>query len=224
MSDNTITNPGSGGDTFASDELTTINGAGAPAGLKVLRTKVQYGDDGDARDVSAAFPMPIVAPALTKGVQGSSGHSVQDLKDAGRTIVNCATAIAGVACVAAEALISMDTGRSGGATAGETSHAVTAGKRWRITALVLCLKATTAAVVSARVSLRYNGAGAATAVTPIIFTADISSGPATAETGNEVVVPIPDGIEFSGTAQWGLSQVASSVNGLLWVSAIGYEY
>lgn len=235
MADNTETNPGSGGDTLATDDLTTLNGA-ASSGVKVQRVKIGYGDDAVHRDASANYPLPVVLtngadpanqvnpPALTKGTQGANGFSVQPLKDAGRTIVNCATAIAGVTCVAAEALMAMDISRGGVATASATSHAVTSGKRWRIQAIVVGLIATGAAVVSARVSLRFNPAGAATAASPIVATAALSSAPAVAQQGNELVIPIPDGVEFSGTDQIGLSQVCSGTGGTLWASLIGYEY
>ena len=64
MSDNTDLNPGSGGDTIATDELTTINGGAAPAGLKVQRVKMGFGGDGDFTDASAANPIPVAATAL----------------------------------------------------------------------------------------------------------------------------------------------------------------
>ncbi len=50
MADNFVTNSGTGGDTFAADEIT---------GVKHQRVKVQIGADGSATDVSAANPMPV---------------------------------------------------------------------------------------------------------------------------------------------------------------------
>ena len=54
-------NSGMGGtDTIATDDVATLNGA-ASSGVKVQRTKVTYGDDGTARDVSSSFPLPVAA-------------------------------------------------------------------------------------------------------------------------------------------------------------------
>lgn len=52
MADNYPTNPGTGGVTFASDEL--------PGGVHVPRVKVQFGQDGQAQDVSTDAPLPVV--------------------------------------------------------------------------------------------------------------------------------------------------------------------
>lgn len=62
MADDTTLPPGSGGDTIATDEVSSMNGA-ASLGVKVQRVKVQYGDDGVARDVSPGFPLPVTATA-----------------------------------------------------------------------------------------------------------------------------------------------------------------
>jgi hypothetical protein len=59
MADNTQLNVGAGGDLVASDELTTINGNSAPAGLKVQRVKAGFGVDGDLTDVSSSTPFPV---------------------------------------------------------------------------------------------------------------------------------------------------------------------
>lgn len=58
MSENTRLNPGEGGDLYAADELATVNGAAAEAGLKVQRVKVGFGPDGEYRDASETQPLP----------------------------------------------------------------------------------------------------------------------------------------------------------------------
>lgn len=58
MADNTILNTGTGGDTIATDEVSTLNGA-ASSGVKVQRVKVMVGADNTASDVSSTTPMPI---------------------------------------------------------------------------------------------------------------------------------------------------------------------
>src|SRR3954471_16708866 len=47
-----------GNATIAADDVTTLNGA-ASSGVLVQRMKPTYGDDGTARDVSDAFPLPV---------------------------------------------------------------------------------------------------------------------------------------------------------------------
>lgn len=166
-----------------------------------------------------------LGPTLTKGTQGSTGYSVQQIKDAGRAIVNAATAIAGVTAVTTEALMALNISRDGAATASATSHAVTSGKRWRITGLMVSGISTAAAVFSARVSLRMNPSGAATASSPIIATVGLTQqAAALAQAGDSAYMPFTDGIEVSGTMQVGISHVANVVTGTLWVSLIGYEY
>ena len=50
MADNTIINPGSGGDAIATDDI---------GGVKFQRVKVTHGADGSATDVSSASPLPV---------------------------------------------------------------------------------------------------------------------------------------------------------------------
>jgi len=69
MADNTAINPNTlpAGDTIATDELTTLNGVSS-SGVKIQRVKICFGDDADARDVSAAYPLPIKKNASNKMV------------------------------------------------------------------------------------------------------------------------------------------------------------
>lgn len=66
MADNTPLNLGSGGDTIATDDLSTLNG-GASGTVKVQRVKVGFGVDGDLKDVhgSQALPIAKVIMAVT---------------------------------------------------------------------------------------------------------------------------------------------------------------
>ena len=77
MSDNTIINVGSGGDTIASDDVTTLNGS-ASSGVKVQRMKAMHGADGTATDVSTASPMPI-QPAAAYYVFATGNSSTSQL-------------------------------------------------------------------------------------------------------------------------------------------------
>lgn len=58
MADNTVLPVGTGGDTIATDELTTLNG-GAVSAIKAQRVKVGFGVDAVFRDVSAQFALPV---------------------------------------------------------------------------------------------------------------------------------------------------------------------
>jgi hypothetical protein len=58
-----------GTDTIATDDLATLNGS-ASSGVKIQRVKPGFGDDGDARDVSRAFPLPVIPVATTPTVTG----------------------------------------------------------------------------------------------------------------------------------------------------------
>jgi hypothetical protein len=65
MADNTVLNPGVGGDTYASDDI---------GGVKIQRVKLIEGADGtNDGDISAANPLPVQPIAGQVGVQGGSG-------------------------------------------------------------------------------------------------------------------------------------------------------
>lgn len=180
---------------------------------------------GAAAETTLAALNAKVSAATAKGTQGANGLPTQDLKDAGRAIVNAATAIAGVTTVTTEALLTLAVSRDGASPSNVTSISVTSGKRYRITAIVAGIRSTAAAVLSGRISLRMNPTGAATATSPILVTLPLSQqATALAQAGDTVTIPIPDGIEISGTQQVGLSQVCSAVTGLVNASVIGYEY
>lgn len=270
MADTYVANAGSGGNTFASDDL---------AGVHYPRVKISWGVDGAAVDASATNPFPVTvtgsaavtgtfwqatqpvsgtfwqatqpvsgtfwqatqpvsltsttitgtvattSPTLTKGTQGATGNSVQQLRDAGRAIVNAVTAIAGVTAVTTEALLTLNVSRDGAATAAVTTIAVTSGKRLRIIGVTCGVISTAAAVISARVSLRLNPSGAAAATSPILCTLSLSQqAAALAQAGDSQTVMFPEAIEISGTMQVGLSQVASAITGTVWASLIAYEY
>lgn len=91
MADNTAQ---TGTDTIATDDLATLNG-GASTGVKAQRVKVGYGADGDFRDASTSFPLPV-------NVMGS-GSSVVPITQA-LTAVGAAT-LAGATSTAGSAVI-----------------------------------------------------------------------------------------------------------------------
>jgi hypothetical protein len=62
MADNLTANPGAGGAVFATDEI---------GGIHYPRTKVAFGVDGAAVDVSASDPLPVVFASGTVSISGS---------------------------------------------------------------------------------------------------------------------------------------------------------
>lgn len=188
-----------------------------------------------ALQVSNATLPPLVAgtasigtvqqAAITKAVQGTTGVTTQDLKDAGRVVYSASTVLAGVtAVITTEAMLSMVPVRDGVAAAAATSFGATAGKRWRIQKIVLSGNTTAAAVLSARISLRMNPTGAAVIGSPKIATASLNGPAAVALTGDHAEIILPDGFEISGTQQIGLGQLAAAITGTLHASIIGFEY
>ena len=64
MSDNTTLNPGTGGDTIASDEV---------AGVKIPRSKIIIGADGVSNgDVAESNPLPVKGQTITWAAPGFS--------------------------------------------------------------------------------------------------------------------------------------------------------
>lgn len=163
-------------------------------------------------------------PTLTKGTQGTVGHSTQDLKDAGRVMVTySATALAGVTT---ETLINLTPLRDLVAGTAATSHAVTANKRLRLQSISMTLRSTSTVNVGAIVRFRLL-AGTVLVGSPVHNSlACMSSNLATAVIGNaqSEQVQFPDGFELSGTMQLGLTQLASASTAALDIHVTGYEY
>ena len=174
---------------------------------------------------NTAFSVNATPPTLTKGTQGATGYSTQDLKDAGRTLFSACTVIGGVTTVTAEAMLSLVVTRAGVAAAGATTLTVTSGKTLRITKITFSSRSTGATVLSARGALRMQPAAAATVSSPIIdIFSTTQQAAALAEAGDTLTVTYPDGLEFTGTQQIGISQVASAITGAVYVAMTGFEY
>lgn len=162
------------------------------------------------------------AAITAKALQGAYGLNVQAMRDAGRVIFSACTVIGGVACVTTEALLSLVPTRDAVASGGATTHAVTSGKRLFIETMLGGILTSSAAVLSARLSLRCNPSGVVVASSPIIGILPLAVSAAVAQLGAWAPVNIEQ--EFSGTMQIGATQVCSAVTGLVWVSLIGYEF
>ena len=163
-------------------------------------------------------------PTLTKATQGTTGFATQDLKDSGRVIFSSSVAIGGITAVATEALLLMVPARDGTASAGTTSMTITAGKRLRLTGISVGFISTAAAVLSGRFVLRMNAAAAVAVNSPAMLIIPIPSGAAAIQAGGSAYIPFPDGLEFSGAMQIGVTQLCSAATGTVWCSLIGFEY
>jgi hypothetical protein len=156
---------------------------------------------------------------VVKGTQAARALGVQDLKDSGRTpIVLYLDSIAGVTT---EALATMNINK-GGTTSTATEYTVTAGKTLRVQSMYMSVRASSAAMVSARARLR--SAATVSATSPVFCLAEASSLSATTAAANGMDVSIPDGLEFAGGVQVGVSQIATATTADVTVLIVGYEY
>lgn len=236
MSDNTRLPVGTlDGDTYSSDD---INDGGVANAAKVQRVKVGHGTDGNYKDASAVDPFPVaLSPnsnavtqqALTKGAQGATGVSTQDLKDAGRTAVVFSATAAAAGATTVETAITLVKSAGTGATSSAASFVVTSGKRFRITSITVATRGNAVATAQATTfNLRINTGGAVTtSSTPIILSARCANA-ATANAYDRFSIPIPDGLEIlgDGTLQIGITAAATFVtNAPTWdVLIAGFEY
>lgn len=168
-------------------------------------------------------------PTITKGTQGSTGYTVQDLHDAGRTHINYYAVAAAAGTTTTETAITLTKSSGTAATSTGTSFVITSGKKYRITHLSVATRGnSTATIQTTTFNFRINTAGAVTtSSTPIVFAAR-SATPATASAWDRYIIPIPDGFEITGdgTLQFGFTAAATyTTNAPTWdVSIIGYEY
>jgi hypothetical protein len=166
-----------------------------------------------------ASAVNVQGPAITKGTQGTVGHTVQDLKDAGRTAVLLSAA--GVASVTTETAISLQQLKGTTATAGVGSYTVTAGKTLRIQAIQFGVRFTTMSttVTFGSVTFRMR----LTSITGAIALQDSKAVASNVPTPNSDLT-IPDGWELPAGTVILFSQ-AASVNTLsVDVLLVGYEY
>jgi hypothetical protein len=168
-------------------------------------------------------------PTLTKGTQGATGFSVQELRDAGRNLTNFFNALPQVTTNAA-VLVSLTGYKSGAAVAATTTPAVvTTGKTYRITTLTatyLSLAAATAGIVQ----IRANTGGVVAVGSPLVWQTMVGTPAAVAGVSTNISVTFPEGLEFA--AGTGIGVTIHGVNatgvaaagGYLLVSLSGYEY
>lgn len=171
----------------------------------------------------------ITPPTLTKGTQGATGFSTQDLKDAGRVQVNYYAVATAAGSTGTETLFTLTKSSGTASTTTATTFVPTSGKKFRITSLSFATRGNaTATIQTTTFNLRINTAGAClVSSTPIVLSAR-SATPATASAWDRILLPIPDGFEIAGdgTMQFCVSAAATyTTNAPTWdVTITGYEY
>jgi hypothetical protein len=174
---------------------------------------------------AASLNATVTPIAITKGTQGATGFTVQDLKDAGRSPVTI-TGYQVAGTITTETLTSLIKQTGGTAAGAATSFTVTAGKTFRIQAIKAEYKQNAGVVSSTKIAVRYvNSGGTIANTSPIIALFDLQSTSATSGTmvyGN--VVEIPDGMELGAGAIIGIYNLSSATTNLITFTLIGYEY
>lgn len=177
-----------------------------------------------ACNTGAVTVAAITPPTLTKGTQGSTGFSTQDLKDAGRVLKTYT--VSGLATVTSEALISLTPYADLVAGGAASTFTVTSGKRLRIQKITVTVRCTSTASVGGIVRLRLL-AGTVLVSSPVHDSIGcMGSDLATAVIGNaqSFALIFPDGLELSGSMQFGLTQLFSATSATIDVHVTGYEY
>lgn len=172
---------------------------------------------------------PVTPPALTKGTQGATGFSSQDLKDAGRNQTTLYMTLP-VVTTATDALQSLTGYKAGAAVVATTTPAVvTAAKTYRITNVTITYVAI-ATAGSVKFTLRANTSGVVAIGSPAVQVW-VVGGPAVAAGVSQTAnITIPDGMEFAAGTGVGVSMVglgatqAAAIVGYGQIAIHGFEY
>lgn len=179
-----------------------------------------------AAQVNTSQPAPIsvtTLPSLTKGTQGATGLSAQELKDAGRNRI--AFTADRVTPAASDTLVTFTKNVGGTATTAQTTYTVTSGKTFRVQAFTIGIATSTTTAFSIRVALRENTGGTCSATSaPVAMLESATLTAVLNEGANFAELPIPDGFEFPASDSLCISAIASSATGTLTVTVVGYEY
>ena len=216
------------------DSYSVVGGTASPTGefditinLRAKFYRVVYVNGATAQTAFRlqTITIPVFSPQsdapTQKGIQANTYLPVQEPKDTGRTVRTfVATNTAGIAT---EAMVTLTpyTGFTAGSTG--TSFTVTAGKTLRLQTLTVSVRTATTTGLGAIIRLRISSSGAATTSTGAMVIAGAFSGAATGGVGT-ATVNFPDGLELSGTQQFGISELASSTSAFVDISLVGYEY
>ena len=171
---------------------------------------------------------------ITKGTQGTTGFTVQALKDAGRNVTNYFSAVP-IITTNTDTLMSL-TGYKGGVavSATTTPAVVTAAKTLNISQIV-CTYVSVTTNGFANFTLRANLAGTVVIGSPAVYTWQVGHHSTIVTTGiagvsNTITICFPDGLQFAAGTGIGVSvqgysaTVAAAAVGYASVAISGYEY
>ena len=206
------------------------------AAVKLASTAAVATDAALVVSMSPNSPMPagnnsigtVQQAALSKGVQGTSGVSTQDLKDAGRVnlAISCyqASGITTVEALFAAAAFSLS--RDGAAATTGQQFTVTTGKRFRVQSFTVGVKNTAAAAGSSKLALRYSGTGGVIGITsPILVLMDLGSNATVAGAYiGPSEVAFPDGLELLPGSTFGFTNLSGAATMLHTITVNGFEY
>lgn len=162
-------------------------------------------------------PGTVQGPPLTKGTQGATGFSVQQLKDAGR--VNISWSATNVLSTAtAEGLFTLQRSVDMAAGLNSVAYTITSGKRLRLTQLSIGIQASGTAPKPSRLRFAIRGAagGSCAANSPIQEWAVAFSSGAVGN-GSMLTRSYPDGLELGGQGD-GTKQICFAVTTPDWVT------
>lgn len=197
MADNTVLNTGTGGDTIATDDITTLNG-GAVSGVKAQRCKVGFGSDASFRDVDASNGLPVLLPAETTKVIGTVNIAAsQSVAVTQGTATSLNATVSGLSSAANIT-----------ATTNTTVLPVLPFATWSITHLPATATKATISKAAGAAGVRHVCTG---------FIASLAAG-ATGQT--PITVSIRDGATGAGTVLWSAA-IAAPVNGSCLITQSG---
>lgn len=166
-------------------------------------------------------------PTLTKGTQGSTGFSVQNLTDAGRTFLGFTVQNTTAGTSGTEVMASFSQNKGGSVTGSVTSYTVTNGKRLRLVCLQIAITAQAATVTRLLVNIRSNTAGATVTGSALVAGYDIGGPAVSGQTAYETI-PLGEAFEFTGdgTLTIGVSFVPTwtTTAAKVSLSLVAYEY
>ena len=173
----------------------------------------------------------VIQQPIAKGVQGVSGVTTQDLKDAGRVakIINNDSVTIGST---SETSVSFNVSTDNGAQSFVSAYTVTAGKRLRIQQISATLYTISGNTTAAAVALRLRGSPSGTtasSTSPVQLPFSLPGVAAANAAGTPVNIPIPDGWEFGPGSSFAITAtcagyVATTAAPRIYLSIIGYEY
>jgi hypothetical protein len=167
-------------------------------------------------DVDAITP-----PTLTKGTQSSTGFSVQQLHDSGRTFITF-TVDAAVGTTATT-LATMSINKAGAVTS-STNYTVTAGKTLRIQNFSLAVKQTNATMNNSRAYLNATASGTVATSSPVVDSLIVAAPVATTNAVGVVDANLAEGVELPAATNLGMSHIEVATTASVYISINAYEY